>query len=93
MFIFLDLEESPPSYDQETGDTSITGEEERLIKSGSKQSGQKRKTSNRSSLQEADQKIVFESLDPGTSYTITVNTIMNGIEIASKEAKIYQMGN
>jgi len=58
-----------------------------------KQSGQKRKSSNRSSLQDEDQKIVFESLDPGTSYTITVNTIMNGIEIASKEAKIYQMGN
>ena len=90
---FYDLEESPLLQDQETGDTSITGEEERLIKSNLKQSGQKRKTSNRSSLQEEDQKIVFESLDPGTSYTITVNTIMNGIEIASKEAKIYQMGN
>ena len=41
----------------------------------------------------ADDKIVFESLDPGTSYTITVTTMMNGIEIAAKEAKIYQMGN
>ena len=53
----------------------------------------KLKFSEESELHEVDRKIVFESLDPGTSYTITVNTIMNGIEIASKEAKIYQMGN
>ena len=46
-----------------------------------------------SSIDEEDPKIVFDDLDPGTSYTITVTTIMNGIEIASKEAKIYQMGN
>ena len=39
-----------------------------------------------------DHKIVFEDLDPATSYTIKVNTILNGIVIASKEAKIYQMG-
>ena len=45
------------------------------------------------SVNEEDPKITFDDLDPGTSYTITVNTIMNGIEIASKEAKIYQMGN
>ena len=85
----------------EIPDSTRTGEEESLVKSSSKLisrfyedklTDQKPKFSRGSSLHEADQKIVFESLDPGSSYTITVSTVMNGIEIASKEAKIYQMG-
>ena len=96
------VEDSNATYDQEIAGTSIPGEEESLIKASSKKisklyeeklSGSKRRTSRGSSLIGADDKIVFESLDPGTSYTITVTTMMNGIEIAAKEAKIYQMGN
>ena len=102
MIINFYVEDSNATYDQEIADTSLLGEKESLIKSGSKKiskfyeeklSGSKRRTSRGSSLIGADDKIVFESLDPGTSYTITVTTMMNGIEIAAKEAKIYQMGN
>ena len=49
-------------------------------------------TLSKSAMYEEDKKIAFDDLDPATSYTIRVNTVMNGIEIASKEAKIYQMG-
>ena len=101
MIIFY-VEDSIDTYDQEIAGSSKTGEKESLIKASSKKisklyeeklSGSKRRTSRGSSLIGADDKIVFESLDPGTSYTITVTTMMNGIEVAAKEAKIYQMGN
>ena len=64
--------------------TNTVDEEQRLIK--------EKPESRSSAFYEQDQKIVFQNLDPATSYTITVSTVMNGIEIASKEAKIYQMG-
>ena len=64
--------------------TNTVDEEQRLIK--------EKPESRSSACYEQDQKIVFQNLDPATSYTITVSTVMNGIEIASKEAKIYQMG-
>jgi hypothetical protein len=84
-----------PTSDLKVADSSTLSEKENLIKSFSKVSTfYKDPTSSKSraSMYEEDQKIVFENLDPATSYTIRVNTIMNGIEIASKEAKIYQMG-
>ena len=64
--------------------TNTVDEEQRLI--------QEKPESRSSAFYDKDQKIVFQNLDPATSYTITVSTVMNGIEIASKEAKIYQMG-
>ena len=62
----------------------MVDEEQRLIN--------EKPESRSSTFHEQDQEIVFQNLDPATSYTITVSTVMNGIEIASKEAKIYQMG-
>ena len=84
-----------PNNDLEASDSSPLGEKERLIKPFSKDSAIYNKEASlqsRPSKYEEDQKITFENLDPATSYTIRVDTIMNGIEIASKEAKIYQMG-
>ena len=51
-------------------------EKEQLINSTSKFYTQKLSPMN--SINEEDPKITFDDLDPGTSYTITVNTIMNG---------------
>ena len=75
---------SAQSRDPEEGNGKTADEEQRLIK--------EKPESRSSAFYEQDQKIVFQNLDPATSYTITVSTVMNGIEIASKEAKIYQMG-
>ena len=80
-----------PSDDTGLTHNSLLTEKEQLLKSTSKFYITKLSPVN--SIDEDDPKITFDDLDPGTSYTITVNTIMNGIEIASKEAKIYQMGN
>ena len=81
-----------PTDDPDAAHASLLTEKEQLIKSTSKFYTTKL-LSPVNSMHEEDPKITFDDLDPGTSYTITVNTIMNGIEIASKEAKIYQMGN
>ena len=75
---------SAQTRDPKEGNGKTTDEEQRLIK--------EKPESRSSAFDEQDQKIVFKNLDPATSYTITVSTVMNGIEIASKESKIYQMG-
>ena len=81
----MTLDISPVRSSQSEEESSKTvDEEQRLIK--------EKPESKSSTFYEQDQKIVFQNLDPATSYTITVSTVMNGIEIASKEAKIYQMG-
>ena len=82
-FVILDIS-SARSSDPEEGNGETADEDQRLIK--------EKPESRSSAFYEQDQKIVFQNLDPATSYTITVSTVMNGIEIASKEAKIYQMG-
>ena len=84
-----------PTDDLEVNKSSSLSEKDNLITTSSKVSSfykDHASSKSRTSLYEEDHKIVFENLDPATSYTIRVNTIMNGIEIASKEAKIYQMG-
>ena len=82
-FVISDIS-SARSSDPEEGNGETGDEDQRLIK--------EKPESRSSAFYEQDQKIVFQNLDPATSYTITVSTVMNGIEIASKEAKIYQMG-
>ena len=79
----LDISSVRSSQPEEESSKTVD-EEQRLIK--------EKPESKSSTFYEQDQKIVFQNLDPATSYTITVSTVMNGIEIASKEAKIYQMG-
>ena len=79
----LDISSARSSQPEEESSKTVD-EEQRLIK--------EKPESKSSTFYEQDQKIVFQNLDPATSYTITVSTVMNGIEIASKEAKIYQMG-
>ena len=84
-----------PTSETEISESSTLTEKDRLLKPSSKVSSFYKdlpSSETKASMYEEDHKIVFENLDPATSYTIRVNTIMNGIEIASKEAKIYQMG-
>ena len=79
---------------------SNLGDKEPLIKSSSKDttskdffaSDQHPSAMRSTSMYDDDKKIVFQNLDPAASYTVRVATVMNGIEIAAKEAKIYQMG-
>ena len=52
----------------------------------------KRQVLSKRSMYDEEHKIVFEDLDPATSYTIKVNTLLNGIVVASKEEKIPQLG-
>ena len=70
--------------DPEEGNGQTADEDQRLIK--------EKPESRSSAFYDEDQKIVFQNLDPATSYTITVSTVMNGIEIASKEACWNEVG-